>query len=51
VVRISPLPQIQALIDGEIAYRNSELASFETIKTVALVPEFTIENNMMTPDL
>ncbi len=40
---------IKALIDREIAERNSELASFETIKKVALVPEFTIENNMMTP--
>ncbi|MCF6249297.1 MAG: long-chain fatty acid--CoA ligase, partial [Desulfobacula sp.] len=40
---------IQALIDSEVAARNKGLASFETIKKVALVPEFTIENNMMTP--
>ncbi|WDP91275.1 MAG: long-chain fatty acid--CoA ligase [Desulfobacter sp.] len=42
-------PDTQALIDGEVSLRNKELASFETIKKVALVPEFTIENNMMTP--
>ncbi|MCG8634785.1 MAG: long-chain fatty acid--CoA ligase [Desulfobacterales bacterium] len=42
-------PDIQALIDSEVAERNKDLASFETIKKVALVPEFTIENNMMTP--
>jgi len=42
-------PDIKALIDEEIAERNSGLASFETIKKVTLVPEFTIENNMMTP--
>ncbi|MCG8685746.1 MAG: long-chain fatty acid--CoA ligase [Desulfobacterales bacterium] len=41
--------EIKALIDKEIAERNTGLASFETIKKVALVPEFTIENNMMTP--
>ncbi|MDD9301981.1 MAG: long-chain fatty acid--CoA ligase [Desulfobacter sp.] len=42
-------PEIKDLIDKEVADRNQELASFETIKKVALVPEFTIENNMMTP--
>ena len=42
-------PDIQALIDSEVAERNKELASFETIKKVTIVPEFTIENNMMTP--
>lgn len=42
-------PDIQSLIDNEVAERNRELASFETIKKVMLVPEFTIENNMMTP--
>lgn len=42
-------PRIQALIDSEVAERNKNMASFETIKKVALVPEFTIENNMMTP--
>ncbi|WDP84903.1 MAG: long-chain fatty acid--CoA ligase [Desulfobacter sp.] len=42
-------PKIKDLIDKEVADRNQELASFETIKKVALVPEFTIENNMMTP--
>ena len=41
--------EVQSLIDGEVAERNRELASFETIKKVAIVPEFTIENEMMTP--
>ncbi len=40
---------IQTLVESEVAARNKNLASFETIKKVALVPEFTIENNMMTP--
>jgi len=43
------LPQVQTLIDNEVAERNRELASFETVKKVAIVPEFTIENQMMTP--
>ncbi|MBU2429865.1 MAG: long-chain fatty acid--CoA ligase, partial [Proteobacteria bacterium] len=42
-------PDIQALIEKEVAIRNKELPSFETIKKVKIVPEFTIENNMMTP--
>lgn len=42
-------PDIQALIEKEVGIRNKELPSFETIKKVKIVPEFTIENNMMTP--
>ena len=42
-------PEIQALIDGEVEKGNKNLPSFETIKKVKIVPEFTIENNMMTP--
>ncbi len=41
--------EVQALIDKEVAERNRQLASFETIKKVVIVPEFTIENEMMTP--
>ncbi|SMC75501.1 long-chain acyl-CoA synthetase [Desulfocicer vacuolatum DSM 3385] len=37
------------LIDGEVARKNKELPSFETLKKVTIVPEFTIENKMMTP--
>jgi long-chain acyl-CoA synthetase len=40
---------IKALIDAEVEKKNSDLASFETIKKVTIVPEFTIENAMMTP--
>ncbi len=42
-------PEIQKLIEQEVALQNKELPSFETIKKVKIVPEFTIENNMMTP--
>jgi len=42
-------PKIQTLIEGEVEKSNQSLPSFETIKKVKLVPEFTIENNMMTP--
>ena len=43
--------QIQALIEDEINVRNQELPSYETIKKFALVPEFTIENETLTPTL
>ena len=39
------------LINDEILKKNSELPSFETIKKVTIVPEFTIENSMLTPTL
>ena len=39
------------LIDDEVMRKNSELPSFETIKKVTIVPEFTIENSMLTPTL
>ncbi|MFO7751455.1 MAG: long-chain fatty acid--CoA ligase [Desulfobacteraceae bacterium] len=42
-------PETKAMIDKEIAARNRELPSFETIKKVTIVPEFTIENSMITP--
>lgn len=37
-------PEVQDLIDGEVARKNRDLPSFETIKKVTIVPEFTIEN-------
>jgi long-chain acyl-CoA synthetase len=40
---------IKALIDSEMVNKNKNLPSFETIKKVTVVPEFTIENAMMTP--
>jgi long-chain acyl-CoA synthetase len=42
-------PDIKALIDSEVKKRNQGLPSFETLKRVTIVPEFTIENAMMTP--
>ncbi len=44
-------PRIQALIESEVAEKNRAFASFETIKKVLIVPEFTIDNAMMTPTM
>lgn len=37
------------LINREIAEKNKALASFESIKKITLVPEFTVENGLSTP--
>jgi long-chain acyl-CoA synthetase len=37
------------MITGEVAEKNKNFAKFETIKKITLVPEFTVENKMMTP--
>jgi len=42
-------PEISSLVDREVEKGNKNLPSFETIKKVKIVPEFTIENEMMTP--
>lgn len=42
-------PAIKELIEAEVASKNEGLASFETIKKVTIVPEFTIANELMTP--
>jgi long-chain acyl-CoA synthetase len=44
-------PTIKRLIETEIAERNKSLAPFETIKKFTIVPEFTIDNEMVTPTL
>lgn len=44
-------PDIAGLIEAEVAMKNKELASFETVKKVRVVPEFTIENGMLTPTM
>ena len=44
-------PEINALIESEIQQKNKEFASFETIKKFRIVPEFTIENGLLTPTL
>lgn len=41
--------KIIELITNEVAEQNKKFARFETIKEITLVPEFTIENGMMTP--
>jgi long-chain acyl-CoA synthetase len=44
-------PEIVQLIETEVAERNRELASFETVKKVRIVPEFTIESGILTPTM
>jgi len=41
--------KIQEMVEAEVAEKNKELASFESIKKIHLVPEFTVENEMITP--
>ncbi|MCG6895427.1 MAG: long-chain fatty acid--CoA ligase [Desulfobacteraceae bacterium] len=43
--------EIVTLIEQEVADRNQELASFETVKKVTIVPEFTIEQGLLTPTM
>ena len=44
-------PMVKTLIEKEVAEKNKLLATFETIKTITIVPEFTIENGLMTPTM
>ncbi|HHP7236275.1 MAG TPA: AMP-dependent synthetase/ligase [Desulfobacterales bacterium] len=44
-------PEIVRKIEAEVALKNQELASFETVKKVRVVPEFTIDNGMLTPTM
>jgi long-chain acyl-CoA synthetase len=37
------------LINREVTEKNEEFASFESVKKVTLVPEFTVENGLITP--
>ena len=37
------------LINQEVVEKNKNFASFESIKKVTIVPEFTIENGLITP--
>jgi len=43
--------EVITLINAEVQERNRDLATFETIKKIAIVPEFTIDNGMLTPTL
>ena len=44
-------PRVQALVEAEVEERNAQLASYETIKKVAVVDEFTIDNGLLTPTM
>ncbi|MFZ2631900.1 MAG: long-chain fatty acid--CoA ligase [Desulfosalsimonadaceae bacterium] len=41
--------KIVKLIENEVAEKNKNFAKFESIKKIAIVPEFSVENNLMTP--
>ncbi|MCB0353400.1 MAG: long-chain fatty acid--CoA ligase [Bdellovibrionales bacterium] len=44
------LPQVKDLIWKEVEKVNADLANYESVKKIALVPEdFTVENGMLTP--
>ena len=43
--------KVRALIENEVAEKNKEFASFESIKKITIVPEFTIENGLLTPTM
>lgn len=43
--------EIYKLIEQEIMEKNKNFASFESIKKITIVPEFTIENGLLTPTL
>jgi len=43
--------KIVALINSEVAEKNKKFGSWEQIKKITIVPEFTVENKMMTPTL
>jgi long-chain acyl-CoA synthetase len=45
-------PDVKTLFNGIVAEVNKDLARFETIKRIILVPdEFTVESGEMTPSL
>jgi long-chain acyl-CoA synthetase len=45
-------PKVKELIDREVAQKNKELASFESVKKVALIPsDFSIAAGELTPTL
>jgi len=43
--------QVIQHVEAQVADKNKEFASFESIKKITLVPEFTIENGLLTPTL
>ncbi|MCP4104287.1 MAG: long-chain fatty acid--CoA ligase [Desulfobacteraceae bacterium] len=43
--------KIVKLVESEVVEKNKEFASFESIKKITIVPEFSIENGLMTPTM
>jgi len=43
--------EIKKLVENEVEEKNNDLPSFETIKKITIVPEFTIENGLITPTM
>lgn len=49
---LSKHPRVKDLIRNAVAQTNSQLASYETIKNFAILPnDFTVENGELTPSL
>jgi len=49
---LATLPAVSALVEGAVKEANSNLASYETIKSFAILGEdFTIENGLLTPTM
>ena len=50
--KLATLPAVTALVDEAVKDANSTLASYETIKSFAILGEdFTIENGLLTPTM
>ncbi len=43
--------RVHEMLEGQVAEKNKDLASYETIKYISVVDEFTLENGMLTPTL
>ncbi len=43
--------KIIRLIEAQVAEKNKSLPSYESIKKIRIVPEFTIDNGMITPTM
>ncbi len=44
-------PQVVQLIEKDVEEKNKSFPSYETIKKITVVPEFTIENGGLTPTM
>ncbi len=52
ISELSKHPRVKDLIRNAVAQTNSQLASYETIKNFAILPnDFTVENGELTPSL